>query len=314
MIGLPRCRPPAARVKNPLSSLVNCVLNASPHVVADRLVVLEVAVPHPGEAVAARLDGDVQRRARHVLVGHVAGAAELELLERPEVEVPGVGARAFAGVDAFDARRVLLAHAVGHVAGLRAGVRAADVVAGDLESRRLRHRGPDVACVGNLGQQLLREIRPDRRGRRIDDRRFTGHRHGLLQRRHGQLRIQRQRRVDHDADVLAGDFLEAGQFEGQGVHAGRKSWKAIGAVRSGRCRLWLDERWACSGHRGARKDGHGVIRHDPVDSSAKFLRVNGERERSKEAHDGGELTPGDHSLHPPDQPSEEPDPDYWRVP
>ena len=94
------------------------------------------------------------------MVGHVAGAAELELLERSEVEIAGVGIGAFGRVHALDAGRALLAEAVGDESGLRAGVRTTDVVSRHLESGRLRHRRPDVSRIGNLGQQFLVKLVP----------------------------------------------------------------------------------------------------------------------------------------------------------
>ena len=135
----------------------------------------------------------------------VAGAADLEFLEAAEVEVAGVGARAFGRVDAFELRLVLLAEAVGEEAGLRAGARAADVVGRHLHAGRLRHRRPDVARVRDLGEQLLGEVRADRRRRRVDDGRFAGDGDRFLQRRDLQLLIDGQRLVDDDANAFALD-------------------------------------------------------------------------------------------------------------
>jgi hypothetical protein len=78
------------------------------------------------------------------------------------------------------------------IPGLRAGARSADVVAGHLESRRLRHRRPDVARVRNILQQFLREVRADGRALDVHDRRFASDGHRFLQRRELQLRVDAQ--------------------------------------------------------------------------------------------------------------------------
>ena len=91
------------------------------HVVADRRVALPVAVPVAREAIAAGLDGDAHVGAAAEAVGARAGAAELKLFEAAEVEVAGVGAGAFGGVDAFELGLVLIAETVGEEPGLGAG-------------------------------------------------------------------------------------------------------------------------------------------------------------------------------------------------
>ena len=142
------------------------------------------------------------RGAAGEVLGTVAGAADLELLEAAEVEVAGVGADAFGRVDAFDLRLVLDVDAVGDEAGLRAGMRAADVVGVSSEMPgRLRHRGPDVARVRDLGEQLLGEVGANRRGRTVDDRRVAGDRHRFLQGRDLQLLVDGKRLVDDDANA-----------------------------------------------------------------------------------------------------------------
>ena len=96
-----------------------------------------VAVPSAGEAIAAGLDADAEHRAARECARVRAGAADLEFFEAAEVEVAGVGRRAFGRVDAFDARLVLRVEAVGTEARLVTGVRAADVERGHLDAGRL---------------------------------------------------------------------------------------------------------------------------------------------------------------------------------
>ena len=161
------------------------------------------------QAVAARLDSQVEERADPRLLAHVAGAANLHLLEAAEVEVAGVRVRPFGHVDALEQCLVLPGHAVGLIAGLRAGARSAHVIAGHLETGRLRHRGPDIARIRDVLQQLFREVRADRGALDIDDGRFAGNRHGFLQRRQLELDVDRQRLVQAKADVFALERLEA---------------------------------------------------------------------------------------------------------
>ncbi len=278
-IGLPRVSARAGEV----AVLVRLVGGAEGvrHVVADRRVALPVAVPVAREAIAAGLDGDAHVGAAAEAVGARAGAADLELLEAAEVEVAGVGAGAFGGVDAFELGLVLIAEAVGEEAGLRAGARAADVVRGHLDAGRLRHGGPDVARVRDLGEQFLGEVGADLRRRRIDDRGCAGHGDRFLERRHVQLLIDGQGLVDDDAHAFALEVLEAGQFERNLVHARRQGDEAISAVDAGGLHLGLDERRACGGHRDTRQNRAGVIRHCAVDSASKILCESGRCDRQQ---------------------------------
>ena len=172
------------------------------HVVGDRALVEEVAVPRALEAIAAGLDADAEHRAGRKRARVGARAADLEFLEAAEVKVAGVGGRAFGGVDAFHAGLVLRVEAVGAEAGLCAGVRSADVERRHLHTGSLGHRRPHVAGVRDFRQQLLGEVRAHRRRRGVDDRRSAGHGHRFLQRGDLQLHIDGQRLIDHDAHVL----------------------------------------------------------------------------------------------------------------
>ena len=254
------------------------------HVVGNRRVALPVAVPRSRQPVAARLDGDVHRAARRVLVGAAAGPAELELLERAEIEVPRVGVGALGGVDTLEARRALLADAVGDEAGLRAGVRAAHVVAVHLESRGLRHRGPDITRIGDLGQEFLGEVGADGRRRGVNDGRLARHRHGLFEGGDVELPIDRQRLADDDADAVALEGTEAGEFERQLVESCGQGDQAIRTVVAGHGDLGLDQGRAGGRDRDARQDGAAAIGDRAVDAAAEVLRAGGRGQGKRTKH------------------------------
>ncbi len=91
-------------------------------VVSDGIVVLIVVVHARRELVAPGFHREVQKRAGTGLLAHVAGAADRELLEAPEVEVAGVRVLPFGDVDALEERLVLPLETVCLEAGLRPGV------------------------------------------------------------------------------------------------------------------------------------------------------------------------------------------------
>ena len=113
------------------------------------------------------------------------------------------------------------------------------------------------------------------RRRGVDDRRFAGDRHRLLQRRDLQLLIDGQRLVDDDADAFALDGLEAGELEVDVVDAGRQRQEPVVAVGAGDLHLRLNQRRAGGRHGDAGQHGAGVVGDRAVDTAAEILRAGG---------------------------------------
>ena len=245
------------------------------NVVRQRPVAEVVVVDLRRELVAARLDREIQERPHAGLLAHVARAAQLEFLEAPEIEIAGVSVCALGHVDAFQQRLVLVADAVGLIAGLRARVRSADIVRGHLKPRRLRHRRPDVAGVRDVLEELPGEIRADGGALDVHRRRFAGDRHRLLQRRQRQLRIDAQCLVEAEPNLFTSERLEPCQLEGDRVEARRQCRISVGAVGGCDGGLRLNQRGSGDGHRHARQHGAGVVGDEAGDASAQLLRVNG---------------------------------------
>ena len=88
---------------------------------------------------------------------------------------------------------VLVANAEALVAGLLALVAAADVEAEHPDAGRLRQRRPEVGGRRDAHQLLTAEVGAHAGRRDVDDRRFRGDRHRLLQCRELQLHVDAER-------------------------------------------------------------------------------------------------------------------------
>ncbi len=164
---------------------------------------------------AAGLHGDVR-----------AAGGDVHLLERVEVPVDGGGAdgRRVGDDDAVNGPDVVAAAAriaLGDVAGLLAGFRAADVLAVHDDRRRHLHDVPGVAGGRQGLQDLLRDVLADRGLLGVDRRRDGDDRHFLFHLALFKGQVDQRLLTEDDDDARLFLLLEPLQLGRQSVGVAR---------------------------------------------------------------------------------------------
>ena len=244
------------------------------------------ALGHEVDGQAARLHGDV-----------AAAVADLNLLERIEVEVGRRGVRGeVRDRPAFEVPLDVGRRAARVQADLLARGRSADVQAG-ANARRHADDLPGVAGGGDLLEHVSREDRPGRRFLQVDDRRRARDGHFFRERAELQLGVDAGVEAGFDDDIGTSDFLEAAHLEGDGKLPDRhvRELKRPGSSGDGHERLL--QRRSRDRHGNAGQHRAGIVGNLTEDGTYCLGtgRSGPERENTCQEQAPSEATP----HHPP---------------
>ncbi len=164
------------------------------------------------QRVAARLGDHVDHAAEGAAVlGLVAAGLDLDLVDEVERDAgPGPALGRVGGVELVDHVAVLERRGT-HDRRVALEPIIGDGAAVDRAGGQERHRG-EVPSGRQIGQQPLVELRADRGGGDVDDRRLAGDQHRVGEHR-GHRHLQRHDLLQGDPEILARDRLEAVEDE-----------------------------------------------------------------------------------------------------